>query len=303
MIDRIINLESGNFFLHAENKLLVIEDRRTKEKHTIPFKDIGVLVCGTSQITLTESVISQIAENGGIAIFMNKKHLANAMTLPLSGHHLQSERMAAQARISEGMKKRVWKNIIKTKIFNQARVLELLNNDDAGLRKMGDKVLPGDKNNTEARAATAYFKALGVFSRRDKDAEDNNILFNYAYSVLHATATRALCAAGLHPTLGINHHNRYNPFCLASDLMEPLRPLLDYAIVETVRKNGGVNALDKEMKARILKPFVSGRVYIDKKSCEIFFALNRMASSYAAVCQGVREEIVCPLLIPIRSHS
>ena len=37
------------------------------------------------------------------------------------------------------------------------------------------------------------------------------------------------------PTLGIHHHNRYNAYCLADDIMEPYRPYVDELVLDMLK--------------------------------------------------------------------
>ena len=282
------------FISTVKNRLLKIEERKSSSSHSVPFKDIAAVICNTPQITLTQNVISSLAEAGGIFVTTDSKHLPLAMTLPVATNTYQSERMNSQAELKKTVKKRLWQQIIKVKIINQAKILELLKGNDFGLKKIAEKVRSADSANAEAHAGKVYFKALQFFERRDRHAEDNNILLNYGYSVLHAAAARALCGSGLHPSLGINHHSRYNQFCLASDIMEPLRPLIDYAAAEVIAESGDSVVLDKKTKAALLKPLIRGRVNIDNKKSEVFFALTKTAKSYVDVCSGKRDNLLLP---------
>ena len=112
-----------------------------------------------------------------------------------------------------------------------AAVLEDLRKNDFGLRALQGRVRSGDPDNIEAQAARRYWPALlGPDFRRDRDGKGPNQPLNYDYGVLRAAIARAVCAAGLPPYLGLNHHNRYNAFCLVDDLIEPCRPLVDRGI-------------------------------------------------------------------------
>ncbi len=85
---------------------------------------------------------------------------------------------------------------------------------------------------------------MGPDSRRDTDADGTNALLNYGYTVLRAIICRAICAAGLHPTLGLHHSNRGNAFALADDLMEPYRPLVDRLVFNLVEN--GQDQIDRK---------------------------------------------------------
>ena len=104
--------------------------------------------------------------------------------------------------------------------------------DDAEMNRFARSVRVGDRGNVEAQAARLYWKLLfDEFFRRRRHGEPPNGLLNYGYAILRATVARQICAAGLHPSLGLHHRNRFNAFCLADDLMEPFRPAVDRAVL------------------------------------------------------------------------
>ena len=151
------------------------------------------------------------------------------------------------------MVKRLWQTVVRAKISRQADLLCELNRNDFGLHSLEAKVFSGDPQNIEARAAVIYWKHLfcSPFTR-DRSAHDSNLLLNYGYAVLRAMTARACCAAGLHPTIGINHHNRYDPFCLADDLMEPFRPVVDRIVRKLNPENLEISELDQASRKEIL---------------------------------------------------
>lgn len=155
------------------------------------------------------------------------------MMLPLNANVLQSQRLAAQASAPLPLKKQLWKQIVRREILAQGELLAELRDGDHDLSELARAVRSGDPDNREAVAARRYWPVLFEdpnFHRRF-DAPDANRLLNYGYAVLRAAMGRAMCGAGLHPALGLHHHHRENPFCLADDLMEPCRPLIDAAVV------------------------------------------------------------------------
>src|SRR5690606_38221238 len=112
------------------------------------------------------------------------------------------------------------------------------------------KVRSGDPDNVEAQAARRYWRALfGPAFSRDQDAAGLNGLLNYGYTVLRAIVSRAICAAGLHPTISVFHSNRANAFALSDDLMEPYRPLVDELVRSLVDE--GAAEVTSETKRRL----------------------------------------------------
>lgn len=198
-------------------------------------------------------------EHGGAVIACNERYLPVGLMLPTTGHSTQTERFAAQAAASRPTRKRLWRRVVRAKIRAQAALLAELRGDDFGLAAMIPQVRSGDPDNVEAQAARRYWPALfddPEFMRRF-DGDDQNRFLNYGYAVLRAVVGRAICGAGLHPSLGLHHHNRYDAFCLADDLMEPYRPLVDAAVFEHVAAHGRDAALDRLGKQAILAAVIS----------------------------------------------
>lgn len=294
MIDRIIDISETAAQLHVRNGLLVIE-RDNEESTTIPLAEIAALVVAHPRVTFTQSVLSGLAGAGASFITCDERFLPAAMLLPLQAHFVQTERLALQVEASLPTRKRLWKQVVRAKIRAQGFVLQRLHGDDAGLTALAQQVRSGDPKNVEAQASRRYWPLLFADKgfRRDRDAENQNRLLNYGYAILRATVARALCGSGLHPSIGLHHRNRYNPFCLADDIMEPFRPRVDEIVVEIAGTRGSGAALDREVKAELIAGIL-GRYDMDGDSRTLFDVLSRTASSLVAVLAGERKGIVLP---------
>lgn len=294
--NRLIDLSEEPAWLKVSLDRLVIE-RGGGEAVTMPMSDLAALVVSHPQVKYTQAVLAGIAAAGGMFVVCDTKHMPAAMLMPIANHHLQTERFGKQAEASLPVRKQVWRDIIKAKIRAQSKLLEDLYGDDRGLAALVPKVKSGDPSNVEAQASRRYWPALFADKqfRRDPDGGDANAHLNYGYAVLRAIVARAVCAAGLHPSLGIHHHNRYNTFCLADDLMEPLRPLVDGVVVRRVKEKGLPFPLDKESKAALISA-LTGRVVIQGEERTLFDAMARTAVSLAEVFEGKRRTIEIPQL-------
>jgi CRISPR-associated protein Cas1 len=187
-------------------------------------------------------------------VVCNPSHLPHCLTLPLEGNSLQSQRFQQQAVMKEPFRKQVWRQLIQSKLKMQGLVLELLGREHAALTNLASRVKSGDPENLEAQGARVYWRELfGGEFRRDRYGPMPNALLNYGYTVLRAAMARAICASGLHPTLGVHHHRRDNPFCLADDLMEPFRPLVDQAAF--VLWESGILEINQPAKRGLLDLF------------------------------------------------
>jgi CRISPR-associated protein Cas1 len=204
--------------------------------NTIPIEDIGVVVLDHKQITITHGLMESLLANNSAVITCDSSRMPVGLLLPLSGNTTQSERFQAQIDASLPLLKQLWQQTIQAKIENQAHVLKTKRG--AVVKNMlvwANDVKSGDSDNLEGRAAAYYwanmFPMIPEFRRGREGITPNNLL-NYGYAILRATVARALVSSGLLPTLGIHHHNRYNAYCLADDIMEPYRPFVDKLVVE-----------------------------------------------------------------------
>lgn len=193
----------------------------------LPIEDVAWIIIDTPQVALTTSLISACMEAGIVMVMTDAQHTPSGLILPFHRHHRQAEIAALQTTISTPLKKRLWQTIIQAKIANQAAVLAGCGQDAAALLAMMRQVGSGDPDNTEARAARAYWPRLFVDFVRDDATDKRNALLNYGYAVMRSLVARALVAAGLLPAFGVNHASITNAFNLADDIIEPFRPFVD----------------------------------------------------------------------------
>lgn len=295
--ERIIDISDQPARLHVRYENLVIE-RADDPPVSLPIRELAVLVVSHPQVSFSHAVISGIASNGGAFITCDQSRLPVAMLLPIQANYIQTRRFLQQANASEPTRKRLWQQIVKAKIAAQAKVLSAHNHgDDDGLAALVPRVASGDSKNTEGRAARRYWPLLfnNPRFRRNPFRKDQNRHLNYGYAVLRAIVSRAVCAAGLHPSIGIHHHNQYNPFCLADDLMEPFRPHVDSAVARWIRDNGADCDLDRHARAFLISS-VSGRFKIGREFRSLFDIASRLASSLVSVFEAKRRKLYLPEL-------
>lgn len=293
-MERILDISDCPVRLSVRYSQLVIQPENGSEV-TTPISELAVLVLSQPQVSLTQAVVSGLAENGGSVVFMDGKHLPSAMTLPLQVHSTQTERFAAQIRASLPIRKRLWQQLVRAKIRSQGRLLKELHGMDGGLLAMAERVRSGDAGNLESQASRRYWPLLfnNPHFRRGSEGPDQNSHLNYGYAILRATVSRALCSVGLHPSFGVRHHNRYDPFCLANDVMEPFRPVIDRAVYLWVQEHDPSAPVDKQAKSALLAPFVA-RYQIEGESRTLFDALARVASDLSAAFLRQGEDLHIP---------
>ena len=244
-----------------------------------------------------------------MVVTIDHHYLPVAMTLPLQAHSLQTERLAAQAQIKLVTRKHLWTQIVQAKIRAQGCLLKELHGSDGGLIATSARVRSGDPENLEAQAARRYWGL--VFGdpkfRRGADplesGPDQNRHLDYGYTVLRASVARALCAAGLHPSIGLRHHNRYDPFCLAADLMEPFRPLIDRKVAKWIAHNSPSAPFDAIQKRWLIEA-VTVRYWVNREERALSDILFRVAGSLANVLSGSEEKLDLPeTLLPCQDES
>ena len=264
---------------------------------TKPIEDIGLVVLDNNQITITSGVLEALLENNCSIITCDSKSMPVGLMLPLYGNTVQNERFREQLSASLPLKKQLWQQTIKAKIENQSAVLiNCLGEESRCMEVWADDVKSGDSENLEARAAAYYWKTLFAdidgFTRDREGISPNNLL-NYGYAVLRAIIARALVSSGLLPTLGIHHHNRYNAYCLADDIMEPYRPYVDELVFGLVQQYGKNLELTRDIKAKLLTiPTLD--VIISGKRSPLMIAASQTTASLYKCFSGELRRIVYP---------
>lgn len=264
---------------------------------TIPIEDIGVVVLDNKQITITQGVLEALLENNCAVITCDSSHLPVGLMLSLCGNTTQNERFRCQLDASLPLKKQLWQQTVQYKIRNQAAVLQTTHGSVArNMLAWAADVKSGDSDNLEARAAVFYWRNLFAdipnFTREREGIAPNNLL-NYGYAILRAVVARGLVASGLLPTLGIHHHNRYNAYCLADDIMEPYRPYVD-ALVVKLRQRGAVgDELSIDLKRELLQiPTLD--VTIGSKRSPLMVAVGQTTASLYRCFNGEQRKITYP---------
>lgn len=294
MIKRIV--EIGNpARLSLKNRQMVVE-REGFESVTVPIEDMGILILDHVAITHTQGLLTACFENNVAVLICNAKHLPGGILLPLEGNSLHSRTIAQQVQITEPTRKGLWKAIVQAKIREQAKVLLYATGDSNPLPAYAARVKSGDTDNCEAQAARIYWQKLfGHTFRRNPDDSGINTMLNYGYAVMRAAVARAIVGTGLHPSLGLHHHNQYNSFCLADDMLEPLRPTVDLKVYELYEKLPGEPALMPESKRALLET-LSADCIVNDQRLPLMTSLHHYAASVRKVICGEDKRVEIPSL-------
>lgn len=275
------------------------DDFKKANEVTRPIEDIGVVVLSHKQITITSGALEALLENNCAVITCDSKNMPVGLLLPLVGNTTQNERFRSQLDASQPLRKQLWQQTMQCKIRNQAAVLRQCSDAETKcMQAWANDVRSGDPENLEARAAVYYWKSLfGHIPNfiRDRDGVAPNNLLNYGYAILRAVVARSLVASGLLPTLGIHHHNRYNAYCLADDIMEPYRPYIDRLVYDITEQYGADVELSKDIKAELLSiPTLD--VVIDGKRSPLMIATSQTSSSLYKCFSGELRKIAYPMI-------
>ena len=273
---------------------------------TFPIEDLGIVMLDNKQITITQALLERLLENNCAVITCDSTHLPAGLFLPLDVHTLQSERFRAQVDSTKPLRKQLWQQTVKSKILNQAYVLKktVPGSETRNMQAWANDVRSDDATNLEARAAAYYWSCLFPNNRnfrREREGDFPNNLLNYGYAVLRAIVARALVGSGMIPTLGIHHHNKYNAYCLADDIMEPYRPWVDLLVKDVEREieldgdNDG--ELTTDLKRKMLSiPTID--VFIKGKKHPLMVAVELTTTSLAKCYSGERRTIDYPTFTP-----
>lgn len=297
-----LSLRNGQLVLRLPQveKNSTLTDRFKQEaERTFPIEDLGVVILDDKRITITQGLLECLAENNCALITCDSTHHPAGLLLPMEGNTLLSERSRLQVDCSKPLRKQLWQQTVQAKIANQASNLaHLVQAENRNMLVWAGQVRSDDADNLEARAAAYYWKH--IFPEiprfvRGRDGEPPNNLLNYGYAILRAVVARSLVAAGLLPSLGIHHHSRYNAYCLADDLMEPYRPIVDSVVRGIITKQDDYEEMNLEMKRELLSiPTLD--VTINGQTRPLMVAVDQTVASLNRCFAGESKRLIYPEL-------
>lgn len=265
-------------------------------ERTVPIEDVGFVILESEQIQITSALLQFLVEKNVAVVVCDASHTPSAQLIPYAAHTTTAEHMEAQLAASEAVCGRLWRQVCRQKILNQARLMERLKKGDvARMRELAESVKNGDPANCEGQAARIYFQALGPEGfTRDREGVWPNPPLNYGYAILRAAVARAIVGSGLACFRGIHHHNRYNAFALADDIMEPYRPFVDQYIFSGVRPfDFPIDEITKQMRARLLQ-MLACDVRLDGYKRPLMVALSYTTASFVRAFKKEASELVLP---------
>lgn len=275
----------------------VSELLKKEATRTVPIEDLGIVVLDNKRITITQGLMEALLDNNVAILTCSSSHMPIGLMLPMAMNSVLVERWTCQLESSLPLKKQLWQQTVQQKIRNQAALLSSRRNVVVkNMLAWASDVKSGDSDNLEGRAAAYYWKnafpTIDSFTR-GQDGDYPNALLNYGYAILRAIVARALTSTGLIVQLGIHHHNKYNAYCLADDVMEPYRPYVDKVVMDIVDNSEPSDELTREQKVALLSlPTVE--VVIDGKRSPLEVAASTTTASLYRCFVGQQRRIVYP---------
>lgn len=310
MIKRTIEISQRPVHLTVKDGQLLIQardDERAVLSHA-PCEDIGVLLVEQPGTTYTHAALTALLSHDAAVVFCGRDHLPAGLLLPFAEHTKVVQRLRLQLAVKRPLQKQLWRQIVQAKIRAQAMNLAAGSTTRSRLLGYARNVKSDDASNLEAQAARAYwgawltqahspqtgsgFPLLDSQFRRHPDGPAPNNLLNYGYAVIRAAVARAIVSAGLLPALGLHHTNRSNAFCLADDLVEPLRPMVDRRVRDLWV--GGCTELDSDAKRGLLE-LLTCEVVVEEQSGPLMVALHRYVGSLVQCYLGEERQLRIPV--------
>jgi len=283
---RIVDLTEYHGEVNVRHGHLIVGDA------DIPLADVSVVVVGVGT-HWSGGVAAVLAKYDVPLLVLDWRGLPLSVATGFSGNSRVAARHLAQAALSLPRRKNGWMRIVKAKIAGQANNLEATFPDAAArMRDLVGKVRSGDPQNVEARAARTYWSTLfggRGFSREPGGGSGLNALLDYGYAILRGVTIRAICVAGLSPTLSCHHRNRGNAFALADDLVEPFRPCVDHTVINLGSTATLQDRAVKEALVGVMKtPMAPGGE-------SILATVNDFARGYARYVEGDERALKVPI--------
>jgi len=295
MIGRIVEVADDGRHLFMHRGFMVVQEStgERKELGQIPLDDIAAVIANAHGMSYTNNLLVALAERCAPFVLCAANHNAVGMLLPIDGNFQQAKRFDAQLAATQPTIKRLWADIVKAKLQQQAMALEAANAPSTPLSALVRKVRSGDPENVEAQGARRYWSLLfGEGFRRDQQADGLNSMLNYGYTVLRAAMARAVVSAGLHPTMGLHHSNQGNAMRLVDDLMEPFRPVIDLKVWQLNRQ--GEREVTPGSKRALVRT-----LYDDMPTnagvTPVIVCTQRLATSLAQIFIGEKDKLDLPL--------
>lgn len=281
--------------LHFKDNQLIIDKEENSTK--VPLEDINYVLIEDSSTTLTARLLAEFGKNAISLIICDEKFNPSAIMYPYNYHFKQLDVFSHQLEIDESIKKEFWNQIVKRKIENSVRVLEMTSKEEFPISKLNEytsEIIEGDIKNREGLAAKIYFRCLfgSDFIRFYDDAI--NAALNYGYTIIASAIIRNLAVYGLNTYLGIHHNSKINNFNLAYDFLEPYRSIVDKFVYDN--KDDITLPLSFEFRKKLIN-LLNKEVMHQNKNYTLEYSIGLIIKSYIKSFSTGDIKLDLPLII------
>lgn len=264
--------------LHFKDNQLIIDKDESSIK--VPLEDISYILIEDSSTILTTRLLAELGKNAISLIVCDEKFEPTSIMYPYNYHFKQLDVFSHQLEIDDSIKNEFWNQIVKRKIENSIRVLEMTSKEEFPISKLTEyinEITDGDSKNREGLAAKMYFRSL-FGSDFIRFYDDNvNAALNYGYTIIASSIIRNLAVYGLNTYLGIHHSSKINNFNLAYDFLEPYRSVVDKFVYDN--KDDIVLPLSFEFRKKLIN-LLNKEVLHQNKKYTIEYSIGLLIKSY-----------------------
>lgn len=284
MSSQKLYIKNKSYLSYKHNLISIkINDYET----TVCFDDIDTIIIENQQTTITSALLSQLTKADISVIFCDEKFMPSSILQGINKNSRTTKIQKSQIAMSKPKLNQIWKDIVISKVNNQANILKKLNKNSEYLNSLIPRIKSNDKENIEATAAAYHFKELFGKDFTRKDDNNINATLNYGYSIFRSSICRYLIAYGLNPAFGIHHSSELNSFNLADDLIEPFRPIVDNYVVRNIKEDV---QFSHKVKIDLVK-LLDTTVLYDNKNVSISNCMKSIVANYQSICLAKCENL------------
>ena len=264
--------------MHFKDNQLIIEKEGISSK--VPLEDINYVLIEDPTTVITTRLLSEFGKNAISLIVCDEKFEPTSIMYPYNYHFKQLDVFNNQLQVTDDVKKELWNQIVKRKIENSIRVLEMTSKEEFPISKLTsylDEITDGDIKNREGLSAKMYFRSLfgNKFIRFYDDAI--NASLNYGYTIIATAIIRNLAVYGLNTYLGIHHNSKINNFNLAYDFLEPYRSIVDKFVYDN--KDDICYPLSFDFRKKLIN-LLNKEVLHKNKKYTVEYSISLLIQSY-----------------------
>ncbi len=281
--------------LSIENSNIKI--KRDDIVNSIPSEDVAIIVVDCIDITFSAPFFNECSKEGIVVLICGNKHYPVMQALPINSHYRLYDILLMQVKQSNYFKETVTEQLLKAKLANQKKVLELIGADADKIEMFNTyigEITGHDDINREGTAAKVFFNALYEQEYTRFESDPINAVQNYGYAILSSSISRSLSLLGFNLCIGVNHEGHTNPFNLTYDMIEPFRAIVDYYIYEM--RNTLTDELNVQTKKELVN-LLNIKVKVNGVLYTVQYAIDLLCKSYLRMLEYGKDELDLPEIV------